>query len=242
MTSTLLDIAELRTRAADPGRARAGGRPATETLTLGADARELPTTDELAALLVAVPVAGVRLARPVDFATLPGEELVRTVALLRECAAVGVRVAWTLRLGADQLDLVPRLDHLPVPERILVPDQQIQGPWRSADMFGLFHFRRGPGFLSVVDNRPESRRRLVLDDPAVQQVFRRALPGCAWAELIADPDQAVAAAELVDLGMLLRIADYCVTLPVHLRSWPLGAALLGGTLAAAGTKPQEGNP
>jgi hypothetical protein len=237
--SVLMDIGELRARATDGDCAPSGGRRATATLTLGSDRAELPVATELAALLPRVPVAGVRLAQPADFSALPGRTTVQIIALVRECSSIGARVAWSLVLGPQQLDLISQLDHLPAPTGITVLEKGTAsvGEWRSASRFGLFYFRKGPAFLSVVDQRPESGRRIIVDDPAVIGVFRRGLDGCAWAELTRDPRDAAAARELVGTGLIMRVGDHCVTLPVHMRSWPLGAALLGGTLASAGKKP-----
>jgi hypothetical protein len=220
--SALMDIAELRERACDERRAPTG-RPAAATLTLGTDWADLPLAGELGTLLPRVPVAGVRLAQTVDLAALPSQTIVRVIALLRECSSIGAQVSWSLALGADDLDLIPRLDHLPAPA---------SHAWRSSNTFGLFYFRRGPGFLSVVDRRSESIGRTTVADPVMMDVFRQTLDGCAW------PDSA-AARRLVDLGLVLRLDEHCVALPVHMRSWPIGAALLGGTLASAGKNPDK---
>ena len=210
--SAPMDIAELRVRAADGH--RAGGRPAT--LSLGPD---LPTASELRTMLARVPVAGVRLASPVDFSRLPGDVLVRVLALLRECSSIGVRVTWSLVSGPDKA-----IDHLPAPED--------RPGWRSAKTFGLFYFRRGPGFLSVVDRRPESIGRTTVAEPTLLDAFRTTLDGCAW-------NGSAALGRLVELGLVMRCGDHCVALPVHMRTWPIGAALLGGTLASAGKNPDK---
>ncbi len=238
MTNTLMDIGELRARASDEGRASAGGRPATVTLNLGPDWAGLPTAGELAALLVRVPVAGVRLAEPADFSALPDHTIVRIIALLRECSSVGARVAWSLILGADQLDLIQRLDHLPAPGEITLLEKGTlpAEEWRSSSSFGLLYFRKGPKFLSVVDQRPESSSRTIVDAPAMIDVFLQALEGCTWAEVTRNPQYTAAARDLVNKGLIMRTGDHCVTLPVHMRSWPKGVPLLGGTLASAGKK------
>jgi hypothetical protein len=237
--SALMDIGELRARASDAGPVPAGGRPAAATLTLGSDWAELPVATELAALLPRVPVAGVRLAEPGDFSALPGHAIVRIIALLRECSSIGARVTWSLILGAEQLDLIPRLDHLPAPDGITVPGKGTLSvsEWRSSSSFGLLYFRKGPKFLSVVDQRPESSGRIIVDDAVLIDVFFQGLQGCAWAEVTRNSRCAAAARDLVNKGLVMRVGDHCVTLPVHMRSWPLGAALLRGTLAAAGKKP-----
>lgn len=241
MTNALMDIGELRTRASDQGSAPAGRRPGAATLTLGADGAELPRAAELAALLPRVPVAGVRLAESADFSALPDHAIVRIIALIRECSSIGARVIWSLSLGAEQLDLIRQLDHLPAPDTITVPAEGAPsaGEWRASRDFGLLYFRKGPKFLSVVDERPESSRRIIVDDPAVMEVFLQALEGCAWAEATRTPRSAAAARDLVSKGLLLRVGDQCVTLPVHMRSWPLGSVLLGGTLASAGKKSED---
>ncbi|MEV5431652.1 DUF5825 family protein [Streptomyces sp. NPDC052701] len=240
--SAMMDIGELRARASGEGGASPDGRPATATLILGTGGAELPAATELAALLLRVPVAGVRLTEPADFSALPGHVIVRIIALIRECSSVGARVTWSLTLGPEQLDLIPRLDHLPAPNRITVREEGTipVDRWRSSRRFGLLYFRKGPAFLSVVDQRPEFGSRILVDDPVLMDVFRRGLEGCTWAGLTRDPRCATAARDLVGRGLLLRIGEHCVTLPVHMRSWPLGVALLGGTLASAGKRSDDG--
>ncbi len=235
--SALMEIAELRQRASQEAAGPSGGRPATVTLTLGPDWSTLPTAAELGGLLSRSPVAGVRFAEPVDFSALPAGALVRIVALLRECSTVGARVSWSLVLDAGEPGLAQRLDHLPAPESVTVAGKgEVDAAWRSTDTFGLLYFRRGPGFLAVGDFREGPAGQSVMEDPALRDVFLRALEGCPWADVTGDDRAAAAAAELVDLGLLLRVGDHCVTLPVHMRTWPLGSVLLGGTLAAAGKK------
>ncbi|ESZ99758.1 hypothetical protein CcI6DRAFT_04835 [Frankia sp. CcI6] len=110
------------------------------------------------------------------------------------------------------------------------------GHWRSAGSFGLFYFRKGPDFVSVVDQRSEATNRFIVDDAVLIDVLRQGMSGCAWADVTRTPQYAAAARDLVGKGLILRVGDYCVTLPVHMRRWPVGTLLLGGTLAAAGTK------
>lgn len=236
--STMIDINELRTRASGEELAPARGRPATATVMLGAGGSELPVASELAALLSRVPVGGVRLAHPVDFSTFSDDAIVRVIASIRECSSIGAQVSWSLILGANQIDLVPQLDHLPAPNVITVRGSGSAplGEWRSSRSFGLLYFRRGPKFLSVVDRRSGATDRIVLDDPAVIDVFLRGLEGFVWNDVTGDFRHNAAARDLVDRGLIMRIGDQGVTLPVHMRSWPLGAALLGGTLASAGKK------
>jgi hypothetical protein len=228
--SASMDIGELRARASGGEHLSTGGRPATVTLTLGSGGAELPVATELAALLSRVPVAGVRLAEPADFSALPGHAIVRIIALVRECSSSGAPVTWSLVLGAQQLDLLPRLDHLPAPDTITVPAKGTisVGKWRATNNFGIFYFRKGPTFLSVVDRRPESNRQIIVDDPAKIDVFIQGLAGCAWAEVTGEPRSAAAARDLVNEGLVMRVGEHCVTLPVHMRSWPLGVALCTG--------------
>lgn len=234
--NTSIDIRELRTRAET--RARTTGRPASAALVLDTDREELPDAAELAALLPRVPVAEVRLAGPADLARHPERTVVRIISLLRECSSVGARVTWSLALGADQLDLIRQLDHLPAPTEVTVLGKRIMtaDDWRATHTFGLLYFRRGPGFLSVIDRRSGRTDRIVLDEPAAVDVLTRALGGCGWADLTTTPGHTAAATDLVRDGLILRVGDQCVTLPVRMRTWPLGVVLLGGTLAAAGSK------
>lgn len=240
-------VIELDELLADPEQpALPGSRAATATLRLNGG-QSLPQAADLAKLLSASPVSQVEVVDPLDLSTDSSETIVRTVAVLRECSSLGASVRWALRTSPGQSGLVSLLDHLPAPQRVELAgggDQHVT-PWRSDSYFGLFYFRRGPGFLSVVDQRPESSRRLVIDDPARMAVFRRCLDGCAWAELATEPGTADAAGDLLKAGLLLCpggevSADaHLVTLPVHMRTWPIGAKLLTGTLASAGPKPNS---
>jgi uncharacterized protein DUF5825 len=221
--SAPMDISELRARAAIESPVPSGGRPAM--LTLGPGWADLPGAAELAALLARVPVAELRLAEPVVFPDLPDRAIVRIVALLRECTSIGARVTWSLTLGAEQLDLIPRLDHLPAPDKVTVRTKGVLSvsEWRSSRNFGLLYFRKGPNFLSVVDRRPESSCRIIVDDAAMTDVFFQGLEGCAWTEVTRSSRHAAAARDLVNEGLVMCIGDYCVTLPVHMRSWPIPA-------------------
>lgn len=219
-TKTTMNLADVRSRAAGTAAGAVAGRPSG--LTLGPDWTELPAASELAALLPRVRVAWVRLAEPVDLTELPDEAVARVVALLRECASIGVEVAWSLTLDEARLDLIPGLDHLPAPERITVAGK---GPmpvdrWRSARSFGLFYFRKGPDFISVVDRRPESSSRIIVDDGATMEVFQRCLDACAWSEATRSPEHAAVMRDLIDERMVIRFGDHCVTVPAHMRSWP----------------------
>lgn len=236
--STVMDIEELRTQASVEELELTRGRPARATLTLGTAAEELPVATELAALLSWVPVAGVRLAQPADFSTLSEDAIVRVIASLRECSSIGAQVGWSLILEADQVGLVPKLDHLPPPDSITVrgTGSPPVNEWRSSRSFGLLYFRKGPKFLSVVDRRSGATDRIVLDDPTVIDVFLRGLEGFTWPDVAETARASAAARDLVDRGMIMRVGNRGVTLPVHMRSWPIGAAMLGGTLASAGKK------
>lgn len=230
-------IDELRNLAATATGPR-GDRPATVTLTLSADDAALVDVTELARLLSTVPVAGVRLAEAVDFTVLPGRVVTRVLAVVRECSSIGARLDWSLTLDAARVGLIPRLDHLPAPRRVIVVGQSSPwlGEWRSSGMFGLCYFRKGPTFLSIVDQRNGPDIPFIVEDPAMVEIFHRGLSGCAWSAVATDPSSEAAAQRLVEQGLLLRAGDHCVTLPVHMRSWPVGVALLGGTLASAGKK------
>ncbi|MBI3688513.1 MAG: hypothetical protein HY241_14500 [Actinobacteria bacterium] len=177
-----------------------------------------------------------RLAESADFTVLPARTVVRIIALIRECSSIGARVSWSVTVGTEQLELIRQLDHLPAPDETTVLGDGIPLEWRPAGGFGRFYFRKGPNFLSVVDRRSAPTDWIVLDDPVAIDVFSCALAGCALAEVTGEERHATAVGDLLGRGLLMRVGDHCVTLPVHMRSWPLGTVLLGGTLASAGTK------
>ncbi|MGI5478715.1 DUF5825 family protein [Streptomyces lavendofoliae] len=159
--------------------------------------------------------ARVRLPAPADFSALPDQAIVRIIALLRECSSVGARVIWSLVLGPDQHNLIRQLDQLPAPDTIVGLEEGAPSAveWRSSSSFGLLYFRKGPKFLSVVDQRAGLGRRVIVDDPATMGVFVQALDGCAWSEVTRTPQSAAVARDLLKKGLFLRVGDQCVTLP-----------------------------
>jgi Family of unknown function (DUF5825) len=221
--STAVDLSGLRELALGAGTGVASAKQ--PWLRLDSAEHDLPSASDLALLLSAAPVRGIRLVEPVDTARLPDLALARVIALLRESASIGVEVVWSLVLDTEHRDLIPRIDHLPTPESITVRGvgPLPLGEWRASRQFGLLHFRRGPGFLSVIDRRPESSSRIVLDDRATMEAFLRCLEPCSWQTLTSDPELAVPAGELLQERLTVRLGDSCVALPVHMRHWPIPA-------------------
>ncbi|MDF5754395.1 DUF5825 family protein [Spongiactinospora sp. TRM90649] len=135
------------------------------------------------------------------------------VAWLRDGLSDGDTPRW--RVAGLPEAQVPLLLHLPPPESADGPHDR----WRSGFRLGLCYYRRGPGFVQVKDVRePERSASFVLDVPELVEVFLRCLRPTRAADV--DPD---AAGALLDERLLLRLGDRLVTLPYHMRRWPVPA-------------------
>jgi hypothetical protein len=138
---------------------------------------------------------------------------VDAVAWLRDSLSEGDVHAWRASgLPAAQVSL---LLHLPPPET----GGGEHDRWRSAFRRGLCYYRRGPGFVQVKDVREPGRSAtFLLDVPEVIEVFLRCLRPTSMTEV--DPDAAKA---LIEERLMLRVEDQLVTLPYHMRRWPVPA-------------------
>ena len=140
--------------------------------------------------------------------------------LLRELQSVGASTHWRGDLdGLDPNDLV----HLPPPE----PSADAPGQsaavqwWRLRHQYGLFYYRQGPGFVSVVDRRrPAEAQRYVIDDPVMLDVLRAGLTG-EPVDRHDSPTARSALDELRDERTVMLLGQLLVTLPCRMRRWPV---------------------
>lgn len=130
-----------------------------------------PCYSDLVALhdtgLVAVDVAV-----DIDFVdTRRSAEAAGFVGLLRDCTALGVPVRWG---GRGDAVTVERLGHLLPPSRPLrgAPPGPL-GRWRRSYRPGSFTWRRGPGFVTIDDQRPGRSRRIVIGDACLLAAFEQ---------------------------------------------------------------------
>lgn len=130
--------------------------------------------------------------------------ILRFLRFLREAASHDIKVAWrsTGDLGCD----ARLLYHLPPPAG--------DPSWRSAYRYGLCHYRVGPGFLTITDQRR---------GPAVSITLR----GTREVQLVRDldrpgpSDESAAFAGLVRSGLIISHARDALCLPYRLRRWPI---------------------
>jgi hypothetical protein len=142
--------------------------------------------------------------------------------LLRELQSVGAQVHW----HGDVENLDPNdLVHLPPPEPSATGSSPDRSPavewWRLRHQYGLFYYRQGPGFVSVVDRRrPAEAQRYVVHDPDMLDVLRAGLDGEPMSR---HPLPAADAAmdALRDERTVLPFGQLLVTLPCRIRRWPV---------------------
>ncbi|MET8630888.1 DUF5825 family protein [Kitasatospora sp. NPDC004669] len=139
------------------------------------------------------------------------------LAFLRVCLEEGVAVRWTAT-ASGELDTAP-LHHLWPPSGIVGLPTDRRRAWRQAFRYGLCYFRRGPGFITVKDARAEHGVHLMLDHPDLIATF---LAGCT--PLPADPltaTQRQAVGLLTAENLMYSLGDLLLTLPTHMRRWPV---------------------
>jgi uncharacterized protein DUF5825 len=141
------------------------------------------------------------------------------IRLLRDAAALGVKVAWrgTVGDGVDPGLLV----HLDPPELSAgEPEAEAITDWRRRHQPGLCYFRLGPDFVFVKDVRvPGSSSRFRLD--GMVDAFRALEPVVEVASL-----DTAASALLTDLDeerLVLRFGELATLLPIRMRRWPVPA-------------------
>lgn len=147
-------------------------------------------------------------------------ESAKFIAGLRDLMSAGAVARWR---GAvtPALTESAALHHLPPPHGA----EEVLGPWRSRFRLGLCYYRRGPDFIHIKDIRdPSAGAAYVLDDPLLVRAFTRCLSPTRL------PDVAVDERAAIDLllaeHLLLRLDDCVVTLPYHMRRWPIPATLV----------------
>lgn len=123
---------------------------------------------------------------------------------LREAASHDINVVWESAgdLGCD----TRLLYHLPPPAG--------NPAWRSAYRYGLFHYRVGPGFVTVTDQRrgpavPITLRRT--QEVRLVQNFDRPGPS----------EESSAFVTLLQSGLIISRGRDALRLPYRLRRWPI---------------------
>lgn len=163
--------------------------------------------------LVAGGLTELGLALPAE---LTGAGWVRLVSLLATAREHGVRVDWTLPTAGPDWARADNLHHLPPPRDGNAGEV---GSWTRRHAYGQLYWRKGPGFLSVIDARRDPRERYVIDDERLLNVFLRLGAPLCSDEL--DGGNARALAELLDAGLAVTAGGWATRLPYRLLHWPM---------------------
>ncbi|MDH6139968.1 hypothetical protein P3T35_001968 [Kitasatospora sp. GP30] len=139
------------------------------------------------------------------------------LAFLRVCLEEGVAVRWSAT-ACGELDTAP-LHHLWPPSGIAGLPTDRWRAWHNAFRYGLCHFRRGPGFITVKDGRAEHDVHLMLDHSDLIAAFlagRTPLPADSLTAT-----QRLAVDLLTAESLMYCLGDLLLTLPAHMRRWPV---------------------
>jgi hypothetical protein len=144
-------------------------------------------------------------------------EQLRWLELIRDFTACGVHVRWSAR-HIDP-DLLSKLPHLAPPQMIESAAESV-GLWKARHVFGMFHWRLGPGFATLIDKRhPEFGNEYVLDDPHTYAIFRQARK-TSLRKTLEDIDTG-ALERLESENILLTLSGWSLALPYRMTHWPV---------------------
>lgn len=179
-------------------------------VTLKIDWRDVGSVTDAVHLIKRDPAVGVVETIPV---IRDSDELASALPILSAACSIGVEVDWWL----SSISGVPvnSLAHLPPPASVGgrgdMPDLL---RWKSTWRYGLFYYRRGPGFVQIRDRRPGQDRRIILDNPNEVNAFE------GLAERSQPMEQALLATFLAaDIIWESPDGTTCA-LPYRIRTWP----------------------
>ncbi|MET9833318.1 DUF5825 family protein [Streptomyces sp. NPDC006385] len=149
-----------------------------------------------------------------------GRETAVAVRFLRECQSLGLRARWEPAYEEPACD-ISLLRHLPPPVESPGESQELRS-WRAGHAYGMLYYRRGPGFVTVMDRRDRaSSARYTLDHADLLSAFDTVLEATALSELSPVHREAVG---LLAAERLALVTDgWVVALPPRIRRWPVPA-------------------
>lgn len=142
------------------------------------------------------------------------------VRFLRECQGVGLRVRWRPSREEAAYDMT-LLRHLPPPVESPGERGELRS-WRAGHAYGMLYYRRGPGFVTVMDRRDRAASaRFTLDHADLLSAFETVLEPAPLSGLSAVHREAVG---LLAAERLAMVSDgWVVALPPRIRRWPVPA-------------------
>jgi hypothetical protein len=144
--------------------------------------------------------------------SVAGAGWVRLVALLVAAREHGLAVEWALPADRPEWVTADVLLHLPPP---VAGDADEIARWSARHQFGQLYWRRGPGFVTVVDARGESRIRYVIDEKPVLALFESLAVPRPITGLSGEMD------DLSDAALVVQQDGWAVRLPYRLRHTPM---------------------
>jgi hypothetical protein len=144
-------------------------------------------------------------------------EQLRWLELIRDFTACGLRVRWSALHIAEEL--LPKLHHL-APPQIIESARESVGLWRQNHFFGMFYWRRGSGFATLLDKRdPISGNQFILDDQQSYAVFSEARKTSPRKTLEQIDTEALE--RLESENIILSLSGWSLALPYRLTHWPV---------------------
>ena len=135
---------------------------------------------------------------------------------MRDALAAGITVEWTVcDPGPVRADA---LMHLPPPAAFPGFEHELER-WRDFT-FGVFYWRRGPGFVIVQDVRPGfDAAQYCIDDEACLAAFTELQQPVLAAHARRTHGEALEM--LASAAMLLEVGGWVMALPYRIVTWPI---------------------
>ncbi len=163
-------------------------------------------------------LSGLRLGTsPIDISP-DGDETRRTLKwlrLLRDCTACGLLVDWQAGEGVRQLS--PLLYHVTPPQ---CDEDERLASWRNIHRFGIFYWRSGPEFISIIDRRNAAEADQFTLETAEHRLAFTEAENVVSRSVLFDR-YGTALTELEQEGLILSVSGWSLTLPFRMRHWPV---------------------
>lgn len=140
----------------------------------------------------------------------------RRLKVLRKATGRAVRLRWQM-IGAPPTALRNCVHLVPPAAGLDRAAAESAARWRAAYAYGSFHYRVGPGFVTVKDTRPGGdQSRMIISGEDADRFL-----ALARGEAPRSAELAAALAAMLEAGLALAAEDLVLVLPFRMRHWPV---------------------
>lgn len=141
-------------------------------------------------------------------------QAVRGLTHVRELTGYGISVDWDLDLSTE-IGQWWRFSHLYPPRSVSGPDgDAVLDQWRTTFHMNKCGYRRGKGFVEIIDMRHGTQRIVIPNVP--EEKFASLLDGALFSDFREQGTKA-----LMKFGLVHQIGTLLWWLPSHIPRWPV---------------------